>query len=276
MKNLKNIVKMVTKENEISGNEFYIGNGGLIFHNLYIPIDAISVVKLLQLADEPLKPYIIGIIVGIVICFCGFPIGLLIGLIVAVFFGWLLFSTIQENKNKVFKLLIKLNNGDTYTIAYGKLDFAVNIVNEIRKCVSEKNKVQNLHVVNGDIFNINDSSVGKVCGNIFGGDIEKFSINNTNRGKDKVNEVNEEKSDLSKLTNAEWDELVEFFIGRQIRFAETSIEYEDCEKLLGFAKNKDDEKVHVFIRKLVRDKRLDIIIGTGEKAKRIIEILRKA
>lgn len=119
--------------------------------------------------------------------------------------------------------------------------------------------------------------MGKVCGNIFGGDVGKIAIDNTVGSKDKVHEANEAKRDLSKLINAEWDELIEFFTDRQTKFNETLMEYEDCEKLLYFVANKDDEKVHIFIRKLVRDKRFNSIIGgTNEKTKRIIKLLQKA
>lgn len=109
---------------------------------MYIPLDAISIVKMLRIADEPLKPYVIIMCVGL-FWFLGGISGkiiwlALIGFTVLIFGGFLAYSTWKENKKKVYSILLKFNNGEHYTLTYGTLYFAVKVVNRIRICNAEK------------------------------------------------------------------------------------------------------------------------------------------
>lgn len=161
-----------TRTTTVSTKYFFINKGGFVFENLYIPMDAVSVVKLKQIEDVPLKPYIIALLVGLGVCLFALPVGIIITVVSAV----LLFITWKNNQHKEYRLLLKLNNGDVYNLTYGDLDDIIEVVESIRLIVEEKFD-GNLLINNSNTININDNSVGKVCGNIFKGDTDVFEKN---------------------------------------------------------------------------------------------------
>ncbi len=98
----------------------------------------------------------------------------LIGFVVLIFGGFLVYSTWKGNKKKVYSILLKLNNGEHYTITYGTLDFTVKVISRIRTCIAEKNEAKNYFVNKGNIQYISDNSIEKVCAKIFNGNIGKY------------------------------------------------------------------------------------------------------
>lgn len=171
-------------KNAIECEYFYMGSEGFVFENLYIPLDAISIVKMLRIADEPLKPYVIMMCIGLFLFLGGISGKIiwlaLIGFAILLIGGFLVYSTWKENKKKVYSILLKLNNGEQYTLTYGTLDFAVKVVNRIRTCIAEKKEAKNYFVNKGNLQCISDNSIGKVCDNIFNGNIGKILAGTNN------------------------------------------------------------------------------------------------
>lgn len=167
-----------TEGNTIRSDYFYMGSEGFIFENLYIPLDAVSVVKLLRIADKPLKPYLIMAVLGLLMCIGGITgksfwlVVIAVAIILYGSFG--IYITWKYNQVKVYRILLKLNNGESYTLAYGTLDDTVKVVNKIRLCITEKKMAKNYFVNKGNMQCISDNSVGKVCDNVFSGNIGKM------------------------------------------------------------------------------------------------------
>ena len=203
-----------TQTTTVSTKYFFINKGGVVFGNLYIPMDAVSVVKLKQIEDVPLKPYIIALLVGLGVCLFALPVGIIITVVSAV----LLFITWKNNQHKEYRLLLKLNNGDVYNLTYGDLDDIIEVVESIRLIVEEKFD-GNLLINNSNTININDNSVGKVCGNIFKGDTDDM--------QQFTNSKNPMDSQLhtSNITE-EWVELTKYFGDKQFSSDDKDIKYQ--------------------------------------------------
>ena len=45
-----------------------MGSEGFVFEYLYILLDAVSIAKLLRIADKPLEPYLVMMSVGLFLC----------------------------------------------------------------------------------------------------------------------------------------------------------------------------------------------------------------
>lgn len=173
--------------NTLQSDYFYVGSEGIVFENLYIPLEAVSVVKMLRVADQPLKPYLIAIGIGLLMCVGGFASRkyflALVGLAVLLYGVFMAYSTWKENQQKVYKILLKINNGECYTMIYGNLNFTVMVVNKIRSCVAEKKESKNYFFNKGTVNYISDNSIGKVCDNIYNGNMGSFMAGINNRSR---------------------------------------------------------------------------------------------
>lgn len=258
----------------ISSKYFYVGSEGFVFENVYIPLEAVSIVKLLRIADIPLIPYLKMIGVGILLCIGGMilPYVLLIlaGIIVMVIGGIRCFQAWIENQKRVYRILLKLNNGECYMLTDGNLDFTNNVVDKIRTCIMKKSKALNYYVNNGNIELIGEKSVGKVCDNIFNG-----NVGNIAAGEDVNIKIN---STQGKLTDEDWNTLQTFLETRIETFSTDSESYGDCRVLLGYTEKRQEAKMKDFIRNLVQEKKLRSIFVAGvdsDTLAKIREIIKK-
>lgn len=269
---LKNIAGKGMNGNTIWSKYFYMGREGFVFQNLYIPLDAVSVVKLQRVEDNPLKPYLITAVIGLLFGIGGIVGGSLLITIIALavlvygIFG--IYVNWKYNQAKKYRILLKINNGESYTLAYGDLDFTNKVVDKIRTCIMKKNEAPNYYVNNGNIELIGEKSVGKVCDNIFNG-----NVGNIAAGEDiHINSIQ------STLTDEDWDNLYTFLQERIKTFDTKSESYGNCRILIGYIQKKEDMKLKEFLKELSEEKKLQYIFSVGvdrSKLEKIKEIIRK-
>lgn len=200
-------------------------------------------------------------LVGLGVCLFALPVGIIITVVSAV----LLFITWKNNQHKEYRLLLKLNNGDVYNLTYGDLDDIIEVVESIRLIVEEKFD-GNLLINNSNTININDNSVGKVCGNIFKGDTDDM--------QQFTNSKNPMDSQLhtSNITEEERQKIGQYFTKRLDVFEKNSNAYKNCSTLIKYIHNKQDEETHKYIRQLAREKAFQEILGSDRE---VFEILKK-
>lgn len=265
-------LKKTSDENTISSDYFYVGSEGFVFKNVYIPLEAVSIVKLLRIEDIPLIPYLKMIGAGILLSVVGtvLPHALLIlaGILVLIIGGIRCFQAWIENQKKVYRILLKLNNGECYTLTYGNLESTNNVVDKIRTCIMKRSKAPSYYINNGNIELIREKSVGKVCDNIFNGNVGNIAAGENIH-------IN---SAQGNLTEEDWNTLQTFLEARIENFDTDSESYGDCRILLEYTERKQEARMKDLIKKLIQEKKLRSIFVSGvdsDTLGKIREIIKK-
>ena len=82
----------------------------------------------------------------------------------------------------------------------------------------------------------------------------------------------------NRLTDREWEELNQFLVTRIDELGAGSVDYKNCEFLIGYTQKKQIVETHNFVKKLINENRLKSIFVMGvdlDTRRKIIEILKK-
>lgn len=240
-------IKDTLQKKTISGENFFVGKGAIIFNNCFIALDAIATITLQRIADIPIGKLWYWLFGGIVAFIIGiavkFVLLIIAGLLVAVGSGIQIYDIKMRNKLKSYKAIIRLINNDQYEFEYKDLNFAQDVINVIIECINDRKGGYN--IVNNSIQYVDDHSIGKV--GFVGGTYSATNVGRDFVQGDKTQGHKVTTGDNSSVTYNEtlnendWKQLEEFLLKRK---GETEGEQNGkCEELLEKVKKKDKEGI---------------------------------
>ena len=156
---MKDLKKLFNKK-AFQGENFFIGDGTLVFKNYFISLNSIAVVTLNQVKDMSLKCYVIALIIS-VLSFLVIPIVIVrvISAAAIVLCAVTLYLIWSKNKNKIYTLRIDLSNGSHYMYLHNNKEFICQVADVIRMCIDDRGKVFTIVSNENRIENYIDQSV---------------------------------------------------------------------------------------------------------------------
>lgn len=227
---MKNLKKLFDKK-VLRGENFFIGDGTLVFKNYFISLNSIAVVTLNQVQDMSLRRYVIGLVVCALLFFIVPLIAIkVISAAAIVFCAVMVYSIWSKNKNKIYTLQIDLINGSHYMYLHNNKEFICQVADLIRMCIDGKGKTFTIVSNENRIENYIDQSVtgdnnmymGKAR-NIASGNSTVNDFGKKNKIRDNIILDNHEKTEII-LNENEWDVLEQFLAERQMRMYGTDYE----------------------------------------------------
>ena len=234
---MKDLKKLFNKK-AFQGENFFIGDGTLVFKNYFISLNSIAVVTLNQVKDMSLKFYVIALIVS-VLSFLVIPIVIVrvISAAAIVLCAVTLYLIWSKNKNKIYTLRIDLSNGSHYMYLHNNKEFICQVADVIRMCIDDRgkvftivsNKIRIENYIDQSVTGNNNMFVGKAQ-NIASGNSVVNDFGKKNKFKDNML-LNENTSNQTVIEEGEWEILEEFLAEQQVRMYGTENE-DKCRELL--------------------------------------------
>lgn len=284
------------------GGDIKIGDGIIQLWEQTMPLDAVSMLDVTQLAPIPYIKPIVVLTISILLIIMVPDVRSLFCVIGIMAIGVLVFYHIW-NQNRLYFLDIYNHMGYRIRLQHWNKGFLIDLKEQIEKCLKNKNMNMVIHLSN-DRFDINVGDI--VTGNAHkyqaGGDIiEEGGVKNrlsniiTGNNNDVIQnagnhingngnivtgngnsatvnqEINMRSFNQAGISDAEWKQILEFAITRKKDYARDNIYYLTCNNMQYSAQKKDMKKLAYWVKyagKAVMDTVLSTC--TSEAVKKII------
>lgn len=268
-------------QNEVryKDESFYIGNGTFITSNICIPLNAISVIKIVGKKETNLNQGFGMIVAGLLLL--AIPMLRIIGTIVLVCGVVVLGCLILGNYLQKNGLVIQVNSGASFLFEHKDIEFIRKIADIIRKGLDDTMQ----HTTYVDMSNsmINSNFNGNPTFQDFGKHnkfkdtvISGSSGDSENRQKRDVNTYNQE----SGLSEEEWNRIEKYFHQRAEELGKTNHAYSSCKQMEQYARKKDVEGLSKLMKSVGKTALFSILgkiseFGVKEIIQKIIQMVSK-
>lgn len=255
----------------IKTDNFCIENGILSCENYFVPIKAISMVRLDRKPRKSYKQAVIALLIGIILALI--PLTREFGslLIIIGIIGTIV--VLLNNLSKKRYLLVTLNNGTVCSFVSEDEKFLIKVMSVLEGNISGKRTVSaKADFRKGNIVIINDNSIRKTTiGNISAGGNIDFG-NGIGNSTNKVN--------VGELSDDEWRLLEELFEEKSDKYAIGSKNRRAYESMKDMAEKHDAKSLGTTIKKIASqlgDKAMTILLSgvTQTLAEQVLPVLKK-
>ena len=150
------------KENDMKGDNYYIGKGILQWDNFFVQISNIAVVSKCREKIVSLKGIIIVILCGCLLFNIQLAFFRIVGAICILFGICLVLLTMKYNKTRKHQVIIKLVSGDRFIIEDRREEFIDQIMLVLQKSITESGKTYNIAMNSGIIQYSDNGSVSTI------------------------------------------------------------------------------------------------------------------
>lgn len=266
-----------SEEKSMTGENFYVGEGFLTFRNYYLPLSAVSMVKLTEDKSLNMLSCKFLLIAGIIFLLLPLELGLLraFGLFAIIVGGAGGLFVNWQNKNKNYYLSIYVDSGNVLSFAHKNSEFILKAMAVIKNCIKDQSMrmyvdmrqehiEQNIGEMN--MFYKNESNVNSgntTYGNMnVAGDGSTIFDNGNNSNLSGV--VFGDNNNVNSITDSEWQQLTDYFEKRKLDFEEGDYKRGICERIAGYAKSRDVGKLKNYLNQ-VESVLKQIVVGVAAK-----------
>lgn len=264
-----------TQKSEKKTERCFVGKGVFVTKDTSIPVNAISMIHVVEPPLIPLNSAIAFGILGLFLLFAKNDLFKGIGTLLIIIAIGLAFLSYFANKNRIFSLRIQAHSGFMVTIQSKDLEFIRELRAKFLEYINDSSKMTYIDVSKNAFLNMENVDMNyfygdyqEIKGNTIGGNFNAANghatvnsvsvdgINNEVHVKQKVSSVD------SGLTERQWDQLAQYFAEQ----SRTNQKYQEaCISLSQYAKKQDKTGIKGFMKKLGSKTMTEIIsVATGE------------
>lgn len=124
----------------------------LIFENYILQISSISRISIVPVekVKYPIMPFVL-VIIGLMALTTMNPIGLIIGILLTGYGGFVIYKIYTDNSNRGNHLVIELNSGGTFRILFRDWEFLHEVMGVLQESIIEKTKETRIDITNSII-----------------------------------------------------------------------------------------------------------------------------
>lgn len=267
------IQQIIRPKKKIIVDNFRISEGILTCDNYFVPVEAISMVRLDDKQKRSYARAVFLIVIGIILALI--PVIRAFGSLF-IFFGFIdLIISLINNLSKIKYLRIVLNNGNVCSFENKNKKFLLEAMSVLEDNITGiRTTAVNVDFSNGTINYMNDNSIGKTTvGNISAG-------GNIDLGAGIGNSTNTVTVSVDELSDKEWEILENFFSQKSERYESGSSNNRAYEGMKDMAKNHNKDglkKVLKSISKKFGEKTMTVLLsGAGKTvAEQVMPVIKK-
>lgn len=245
---LKQLFSQPQRREYVSGQNFYIGDGGLSFRDKFIPFHAISYIDIKTTVKSFNKKWLLGILVGLLLLAMGNILFIVIGLCCAGGSIWIIYNQYIKNKYSHY-LVLEINSGRELKFSHHEVNFLYDVKNALQKGINDEKAVSYIDMRQGYVEqNVGVIEQMKEKNVINIGDNNQFT--GSNFGNNNTANVNDNHVQVTLLSETEWDTLREYFAKQKAKHDTDTKEYEVCVKLEEYAKKEDKNGLQNYIKNI--------------------------
>lgn len=268
-----NFLKM--PQNVKKTEKCFVGKGVFVTKDTSIPVNAISMIHVVEPPLISLNRAIAFGILGLFLLFVKNELFKSIGILLIIIAIGLAFLSCFANKNRIFSLRIQAHSGFAVTIQSRDLEFIRELREKFLEYINDSSKVMYIDTSKNTFLNMENADMNyfygdyqEIKGNTIGGNFNAANghvtvnsvsvdgVNNEVHMKQKASYVD------SGLTERQWDQLAQYFAEQ----SRTNQKYQEaCISLSQYAKKQDKTGIKGFMKKLGSKTMTEIIsVATGE------------